>query len=139
MRVGFMTYDRKINFYNIKGNLSQPQQMTVGDVGDMFVPLVDGFMCNVEESEAVIDRYFFFVKSQLTNYGSKFFSREIASTSTGSKITPILKFIFVLSLYSLMEQIPLMFGETRETETVLGPVIQAGKEAFKVSIVIFVN
>jgi len=87
MRVGFMTYDRKINFYNIKGNLSQPQQMTVGDVGDMFVPLVDGFMCNVEESEAVID--------------------------------------------SLMEQIPLMFGETRETETVLGPVIQAGKEAFK--------
>merc|ERR1712020_178427 len=64
MRVGFMTYDRKINFYNIKGNLSQPQQMTVGDVGDMFVPLVDGFMCNVEESEAVIDRYFiFFVKS----------------------------------------------------------------------------
>ena len=39
-----------------------------------------------------------------------------------------------------MEQIPLMFGETRETETVLGPVIQAGKEAFKVSIiVIFVN
>ena len=88
MRVGFMTYDRKINFYNIKGNLSQPQQMTVGDVGDMFVPLVDGFMCTVEESETVID--------------------------------------------SLMEQIPLMFGETRETETVLGPVIQAGKEAFKV-------
>ena len=69
MRVGFMTYDRKINFYNIKGNLSQPQQMTVGDVGDMFVPLVDGFMCNVEESEAVIDRYFIFF-------------REIASTST---------------------------------------------------------
>merc|ERR1712223_1858114 len=87
MKVGFMTYDSKINFYNIKGNLSQPQQMTVGDVGDMFVPLVDGFMCKVEESEAVID--------------------------------------------SLMEQIPLMFGETRETETVLGPVIQAGKEAFK--------
>lgn len=89
MRVGFMTYDRKINFYNIKGSLSQPQQMTVGDVGDMFVPLVDGFMCTVEESGTVID--------------------------------------------SLMEQIPLMFGDTRETETVLGPVIQAGKEAFKVS------
>ena len=90
MRVGFMTYDRKINFYNIKGSLSQPQQMTVGDVGDMFVPLVDGFMCTVEESGTVID--------------------------------------------SLMEQIPLMFGDTRETETVLGPVIQAGKEAFKVSL-----
>merc|ERR1711953_130401 len=87
MRVGFMTYDRKINFYNIKGALTQPQQMTVGDVNDMFVPLVDGFMVNAEESEAVID--------------------------------------------SLMEQNPQMFSETRETETILGPVIQAGKEAFK--------
>lgn len=87
MRVGFMTYDSKINFYNIKGALTQPQMMTVGDVNDMFVPLVDGLMCSVEESEAVID--------------------------------------------SLMEQIPQMFGDTRETETILGPVIQAGKEAFK--------
>ena len=75
-------------YSNIKGALTQPQQMTVGDVNDMFVPLVDGFMVNAEESEAVID--------------------------------------------SLMEQIPQMFSETRETETILGPVIQAGKEAFKV-------
>ena len=90
MRVGFMTYDHKINFYNIKGNLSQPQQMTVGDVDDMFVPLVDGLMCSVAESESVID--------------------------------------------SLLEQIPLMYAETRETETILAPVIQAGKEAFKVLI-----
>lgn len=34
---------------------------------------------------------------------------------------------------SLLEQIPTMFGETRETETVLGPVIQAGMEALKVN------
>ncbi|XP_035228704.1 protein transport protein Sec24C-like isoform X2 [Stegodyphus dumicola] len=32
---------------------------------------------------------------------------------------------------SLMEQIPLMFAETRETETVLGPAIQAGVEALR--------
>lgn len=32
---------------------------------------------------------------------------------------------------SLMEQIPVMFADTRETETVLGPVIQAGLEALK--------
>ncbi len=94
MRVGFMTYDNKINFYNIKGNLSQPQQLTVGDVDDMFVPLVDGLMCSVEESDAVID--------------------------------------------SLLEQIPHMFAETRETETILAPVIQAGKEAFKVCYIFIV-
>jgi len=32
---------------------------------------------------------------------------------------------------SLLQSIPSMFSETRETETILGPVIQAGKEAFK--------
>ena len=84
-----MTYNSKIHFYNINGaKLSQPQQMTVGDVHDMFVPLADGLLTSIEESEAVID--------------------------------------------ILMEQIPQMFSDTRETETVLGPVIQAGKEAFKV-------
>jgi len=87
MKVGFMTYDSKINFYNCNSALAQPQMMTVGDVDDMFVPLVKGLMVDVEQSETVID--------------------------------------------SLMEQIPSMFSETRETETVLGPVIQAGKEAFK--------
>merc|ERR1719385_346914 len=87
MKVGFMTYDSKINFYNINSKLAQPQQMTVGDVGDMFVPLSEGFFVSPEDSEAVID--------------------------------------------SLMETIPQMFGETKETETILGPVIQAGKEAFK--------
>merc|ERR1712126_555715 len=87
MKVGFMTYDSKINFYNCNSALAQPQQMTVGDVEDMFVPLAQGLMVDLEESEAVID--------------------------------------------SLLDQIPVMFAETRETETILGPVIQAGKEAFK--------
>lgn len=38
--------------------------------------------------------------------------------------------------FSLLEQIPTMFGETRETETVLGPVIQAGMEALKVAFIL---
>ena len=41
-------------------------------------------------------------------------------------------YFFYVFTDSLMEQIPAMFGDTRETETILGPVIQAGKEAFKV-------
>merc|ERR1719210_388141 len=87
MKVGFMTYDNKINFYNCNAALAQPQQMTVGDVEDMFVPLAEGLMVDYDKSEAVID--------------------------------------------SLLASIPAMFSETRETETILGPVIQAGKEAFK--------
>lgn len=53
------------------------------------MPLLDGFLCNPEESEAVID--------------------------------------------ALMEQIPKMFVDTKETETILYPAIQAGLEALKAS------
>lgn len=89
MKVGFITYNNTVHFYNVKANLAQPQMMVVGDVHEMFMPLLDGFFCDPEESSAVID--------------------------------------------SLMEQIPIMFGETRETETILMPAIQAGLEAIKAS------
>lgn len=89
MKIGFITYNNTVHFYNCKANLAQPQMMVVGDVHEMFMPLLDGFLCDPEESSAVID--------------------------------------------SLMEQIPAMFGETRETETILLPAIQAGLEALKAS------
>lgn len=69
--------------------MGQPQMMVVPDVNEMFVPLVDGFLVGLDESEMVID--------------------------------------------SLLEQIPQMFADTRETDVVLGPVITAGLEALKVS------
>lgn len=62
--------------------------LVVGDTQEMFMPLLDGFLADVEESESLID--------------------------------------------TLMAQIPSMFGETRETETILAPAIQAGLEALKV-------
>lgn len=34
---------------------------------------------------------------------------------------------------NLMEQIPKMYEDSRETETILGPAIKAGLEALKVS------
>lgn len=89
MKVGFITYNNTVHFYNIKSCLAQPQMMVVGDVQDVFMPLLDGFLCDAEESEAVID--------------------------------------------SLMLQIPTMFANTRETETILAPAIQAGLEALKAS------
>ncbi|XP_038599737.1 protein transport protein Sec24C isoform X2 [Tachyglossus aculeatus] len=87
VRVGFVTYNKVLHFYNVKSSLAQPQMMVVSDVADMFVPLLDGFLVNVNESRAVIN--------------------------------------------SLLDQIPEMFADTRETETVFAPVIQAGMEALK--------
>ncbi|XP_029933101.1 protein transport protein Sec24C isoform X2 [Myripristis murdjan] len=87
VRVGFVTYNKVLHFYNVKSSLAQPQMLVVSDVSDMFVPLLDGFLVNVNESRMVIE--------------------------------------------SLLDQIPEMFADTRETETVFGPVIQAGLEALK--------
>lgn len=87
IRVGFVTYNKVLHFYNVKSSLAQPQMMVVSDVADMFVPLLDGFLVNVNESRTVIT--------------------------------------------SLLDQIPELFGDTRETETVFAPVIQAGLEALK--------
>ncbi|KAJ7987783.1 hypothetical protein DPEC_G00330090 [Dallia pectoralis] len=87
VRVGFVTYNKVLHFYNVKSSLAQPQMMVVSDVSDMFLPLLDGFLVNVNDSRVVIE--------------------------------------------SLLDQIPEMFADTRETETVFGPVIQAGLEALK--------
>lgn len=87
IHVGFVTYNKVLHFYNVKSSLAQPQMMVVSDVADMFVPLLDGFLVNVNESRAVIT--------------------------------------------SLLDQIPEIFADTRETETVFAPVIQAGMEALK--------
>ncbi|XP_028826489.1 protein transport protein Sec24C isoform X2 [Denticeps clupeoides] len=87
VRVGFVTYNKVLHFYNVKSTLAQPQMMVVSDVADMFVPLLDGFLVSVSESRVVIE--------------------------------------------SLLDKIPEMFADTRETETVFAPVIQAGLDALK--------
>lgn len=90
MKVGFITYNNTIHFYNVHPCRTTPEMMIVGDIQDIFMPILDGFLCNVEESETVID--------------------------------------------SLMAQIPQMFADARETETILAPAIQAGLEALKVFV-----
>ncbi|XP_017269960.1 protein transport protein Sec24D [Kryptolebias marmoratus] len=87
IKVGFVTYNKVLHFYNVKSSLAQPQMMVVSDTAEMFVPLLDGFLVNYQDSRAVI--------------------------------------------YNLLDQIPDMFADTNESETVFAPVIQAGVEAFK--------
>ncbi|XP_060635002.2 protein transport protein Sec24D [Anolis sagrei] len=87
IRVGFVTYNKVLHFFNVKSNLAQPQMMVVTDVGEVFVPLLDGFLVNFQESRSVIN--------------------------------------------NLLDQIPEMFADSNESETVFAPVIQAGMEALK--------
>ncbi|KAM5192046.1 protein transport protein Sec24D isoform 2-T3 [Mantella aurantiaca] len=87
IRVGFVTYDKVLHFYNVNSNLAQPQMMVVTDTSDVFLPLLDGFLVDFNESRSVIN--------------------------------------------NLLGQIPDMFAETNESNTVFAPVIQAGMEALK--------
>jgi Sec23/Sec24 trunk domain len=75
-----------VHFYDIKPSLALPQMMVVGEVQDMFMPLLDGSLCDATESEHVIDQ--------------------------------------------LMIQIPTMFSESEETETILGPFTDVEVAAF---------
>lgn len=43
---------------------------------------------------------------------------------------------YINLLYSLLDMIPDLFSETRETDVILGPVVQAGMEALKVVVVL---
>jgi len=85
MKVGFLTYSNVIHFYNLNKSLDQPKQMVVGDVNDIFVPLQDGFLVDVNESKHVIT--------------------------------------------TLLEQIPELFRDCRETELLYLPVVQAAVQA----------
>ena len=89
IRVGFATYSNALQFYNLHPSLAQPQACVVTDVNDMFIPLVEGFLVKVSESEPLIS--------------------------------------------SLLDMIPQMFADSKETETILGPVVEAGLDAMKSS------
>lgn len=56
IKVGFVTYNKVLHFYNVKSALAQPQMMVVSDTAEMFVPLLDGFLVNYHESRAVISK-----------------------------------------------------------------------------------
>ncbi|KAJ3013003.1 COPII coat Sec23p-Sfb3p heterodimer component [Thoreauomyces humboldtii] len=54
-RVGIITFDKSVHFYNLSPGLEQPQMLVVSDVSDMFVPLNAGFLVDPMESRAVIE------------------------------------------------------------------------------------
>ncbi|XP_019783426.2 protein transport protein Sec24D isoform X1 [Tursiops truncatus] len=87
LRVGFITYNKVLHFFNVKSTLARPQMMVVTDVSEVFVPLLDGFLVSYQESQSVI--------------------------------------------HNLLDQIPEMFADSNENETVFAPVIRAGMEALK--------
>ncbi|EGS22186.1 putative ER to golgi transport protein [Thermochaetoides thermophila DSM 1495] len=53
-KVGFITYDKEVHFYNVSPALEQAQMIVMPDIEDPFVPLGDGLFVDPYESKAVI-------------------------------------------------------------------------------------
>jgi protein transport protein SEC24 len=54
VKVGFVTYDKDIHFYNINPALDQAQMMIMPDLEDPFLPLGEGLFVDPYECKAVI-------------------------------------------------------------------------------------
>ena len=39
LKVGFLTFDSSLHFYNLKAGLAQPQMLVVTEIDEHFVPL----------------------------------------------------------------------------------------------------
>ncbi|KAK3942013.1 hypothetical protein QBC46DRAFT_284758 [Diplogelasinospora grovesii] len=53
-KVGFVTFDKEVHFYNASPALEQAQMMIMPDIEDPFVPLSEGLFVDPYESRAVI-------------------------------------------------------------------------------------
>ncbi|XP_076005249.1 protein transport protein Sec24B isoform X2 [Genypterus blacodes] len=53
-RVGFLTFDSTIHFYNLQDGLSQPQMLVVPDIDDVFIPSHQSLIVNLKESKELV-------------------------------------------------------------------------------------
>ncbi|KAI1004991.1 Uncharacterized protein K3495_g3225 [Podosphaera aphanis] len=54
LRVGFITFDKEIHFYNLNPALDQAQMLVMPDLDDPFVPLNQGLFVNSHEAKSKI-------------------------------------------------------------------------------------
>ncbi|XP_013873859.1 protein transport protein Sec24A isoform X2 [Austrofundulus limnaeus] len=53
-KVGFITFDSTIHFYNLQEGLSQPQMLIVSEIEDIFLPTPDSLLVNLNESKELV-------------------------------------------------------------------------------------
>ncbi|XP_013929071.1 PREDICTED: protein transport protein Sec24A-like [Thamnophis sirtalis] len=83
-KIGFITFDSTIHFYSLQEGLSQPQMLIISDIEDVFIPMPENLLVNLNESKELIQ--------------------------------------------DLLRTLPQMFIKSLETQSALGPALQA---AFK--------
>lgn len=85
-KIGFITYDNSVHYYNLAPDLSSPQMMVVSDLKELFVPLPDNLLVNLKESRGVVEAF-------LDNLPEMFAKNPIVSQSC---LGPALKAAFTV-------------------------------------------
>uniref|UniRef100_A0A8C5QJD4 SEC24 homolog A, COPII coat complex component n=1 Tax=Leptobrachium leishanense TaxID=445787 RepID=A0A8C5QJD4_9ANUR len=80
-KIGFITFDSTIHFYSLQEGLSQPQMLVVSDIDDVFIPMPENLLANLNESKELVQ--------------------------------------------DLLKNLPQMFTKSSETQSALGPALQA--------------
>ncbi|KAK4048375.1 COPII coat Sec23p-Sfb3p heterodimer component [Microbotryomycetes sp. JL221] len=57
-KIGIITFDKTVNFFNLRPGLDQAQMLVVPDIDDMFLPMMEGFLVDPIESRSVIESLF---------------------------------------------------------------------------------
>ncbi|KAI2507452.1 Sec23/Sec24 zinc finger [Fragilaria crotonensis] len=85
-KIGFITYDNSVHYFNLAPDLSAPQMLVVSDLNELFVPLPDHLLVNVKESRHVVEAF-------LDNLPDMFSKNPIVSASC---LGPALKAAFTV-------------------------------------------
>ena len=56
-KIGFITVDSSLHFYNLNAELTEPQMLLVSEVDDVFLPAPTDLLVNLTESRGVIEAF----------------------------------------------------------------------------------
>ncbi|GAA5809090.1 hypothetical protein MFLAVUS_002493 [Mucor flavus] len=94
MKVGIVTYDSSVHFYNLQAGLEQATMMIVSDIDDVFVPISNGLFVDPMESRSLIEGLMdqlpiLYRDTVIPNaaFSSAIQSALIAMKSTGGKVS----------------------------------------------------
>lgn len=75
-RVGFITFDRTLHFYNLHSATGQPHMLVVPELDDPFVPLPDDLLANLRECRGQVE-------ALLDSLPGSFASTDAGDSATG--------------------------------------------------------
>ncbi|XP_072439637.1 protein transport protein Sec24A-like isoform X2 [Chiloscyllium punctatum] len=53
-RIGFITFDNNVNFYQLHSNLSRPRMMVLTEINDIFTPNEETLLVNLQQSRQLV-------------------------------------------------------------------------------------